>query len=134
VGSVFRFVVHWRLSSVDGLNSVEIRRSTLALADSATVQTQYTFDPFGNTTSTAASVSRSTASATSSSGCLSGRQQAGARSQTNLISLQVFGRHIVLWDFSRVNFSYIRVGCIFHAADYFGLEGLPLLDQFLDAL
>jgi hypothetical protein len=50
-----------------------------------------------------------------------------------LISIEVFGRHIVLPDLSRVNFSHIRVGCIFHAADHFGLIGLPLLGQFLDA-
>jgi hypothetical protein len=49
----------------------------------------------------------------------------GARS---LISPQVFGWHIVLWDLFRVNFSHVWVGCIFHAADHFGLEGLPLLD------
>jgi hypothetical protein len=61
----------------------------------------------------------------------SGLSQEGAR---GLISPQVFGRHIVLWDLFRVNFSHVRVGCIFHAADYFGLERLPLLDQFFDAL
>ena len=51
----------------------------------------------------------------------------------SLISLLVFGRHVVLRDLSGVNFSYVRVGRILHAADRFGLEGLPLLDQFLDA-
>ena len=51
-----------------------------------------------------------------------------------LVSLQVFGRHIVLRDLFRVNFSHVRVGCIFHAADHFGLEGLSLFEQFFDAL
>ena len=47
-----------------------------------------------------------------------------------LIASPVFGRHIVLRDFFGMNFSLVRVGCIFHAADHFGLEGLSLLDQF----
>jgi hypothetical protein len=47
--------------------------------------------------------------------------------RVDLISSQVLGRHIVLRDFFRVNFSYVWVGCIFHAADHFGLEGLAFL-------
>jgi hypothetical protein len=48
--------------------------------------------------------------------------------QVHLISSQVLGGYIVLGDFFRVNFSYIWVGCIFHPADHFGLEGLAFLD------
>jgi hypothetical protein len=51
-----------------------------------------------------------------------------------LVSLQVFGGDIVLGDLPGVNFSYIRVRCIFHAGDRLGLEGLTLLYQFFDAL
>src|SRR5450759_1844631 len=51
-----------------------------------------------------------------------------------LIWAQVFGRHIVLRDFFGVNFRHVCVGCVFHAADDFGFEGLAFLDQFLDAL
>ena len=47
--------------------------------------------------------------------------------RVDLISSQVLRRHIVLGDFFRVNFSYVWVGCIFYAADYFGLEGLAFL-------
>jgi hypothetical protein len=36
--------------------------------------------------------------------------------------------HIALWDFFGVNFSYVWVGCIFHAASRFGLEGLAFFD------
>jgi hypothetical protein len=52
----------------------------------------------------------------------------------SLISIQVFRRHIVLRDLFGVNFSHVRIGCIFYAADYFGLKGLTFLDQFFDAL
>jgi hypothetical protein len=31
-----------------------------------------------------------------------------------------------------VNFSHVRLGGILDAADGFGLEGLPLLEQFFD--
>ena len=51
-----------------------------------------------------------------------------------LIWSQVLGRHIVFRDLSRVNLSHVRVGCILHAFDRFGLEGLPLLEQFFDTL
>jgi hypothetical protein len=54
--------------------------------------------------------------------------------RVDLISSQVLGRHIVLWDFFGMNFSNVWVGCIFHAADYFGLERLAFLNQFFDAL
>jgi hypothetical protein len=47
-----------------------------------------------------------------------------------LISSPVFGRHIILRDFMRINFSDAAVRCIFHSADRFGLERLPLLDEF----
>ena len=50
-----------------------------------------------------------------------------------LIALQVFGRHIVLRDLFGVNFSHVRAGGLFHAADGFGLKGLSLLGQFFDA-
>jgi hypothetical protein len=40
----------------------------------------------------------------------------------------------VLRDLSRVNFSYVGVGRIFHAAGRFGFEGLALLGEFFDAL
>ena len=50
-----------------------------------------------------------------------------------LICPQVFGRHIILRDLSGVNFSHVRVGCVFHTADRFGLKELPFLDQFFDA-
>jgi hypothetical protein len=33
-----------------------------------------------------------------------------------------------------VNFRNVGVRCVFHAADHLGLEGLPFLDQFKDAL
>ncbi len=56
---------------------------------------------------------------------------AGALDRT--IPVQIFGRHIVLRHFSCVNFSHVRVGRIFHAFNHFSLEGLSLLDQFLDA-
>jgi hypothetical protein len=46
----------------------------------------------------------------------------------------VFGRHIVLGNLSCVNFSHVPVGRVFDAFDGFGLEGLPFLDQFHDAL
>src|ERR1035441_10504436 len=45
----------------------------------------------------------------------------------------IFARHIVLGDFFRVNFSHVRVRCVFHACDRFGLEVLPFLDQFFYA-
>jgi hypothetical protein len=64
-----------------------------------------------------------------------GLRERGVRdSILNLIFPQVFDRHIVLWNFFRVNSGRVRVGCIFHAADRFGFEGLSLLDQFFDAL
>ena len=62
------------------------------------------------------------------------RGQAAGDVHRCLISLQIFRRYIVLWDLFRVNFSYVRVGRVFHSADRFGLKGLPLLDQFFDAL
>jgi hypothetical protein len=31
-------------------------------------------------------------------------------------------------------FRHVRIGRVFDPADYFGLKGLPLLDQFCDAL
>ena len=52
----------------------------------------------------------------------------------SLISFQVFGGNIVFSDLFCVNFGYVRVGCIFHTADRFGLKELSLFDQFLDAL
>ena len=64
-------------------------------------------------------------------GHLTSRGQSG---KLNLIFLQIFRRHIVLRDLFRVNFSHVRIGCVFHAGDHFGLERLPLFDQFLDAL
>jgi hypothetical protein len=42
--------------------------------------------------------------------------------------------HIVLGDLFRVNFGDIGVGCIFYTSDCFGLKGLPLLEEFRDAL
>src|ERR1019366_6494753 len=51
-----------------------------------------------------------------------------------LIRAEVFGRDVVLGNFSGVNFRHVRVGRIFDAGDGFGLEGLALLQQFLDAL
>jgi hypothetical protein len=51
-----------------------------------------------------------------------------------LIFLLIFQRHIVFRDLSGVNFSHVRVGCIFHSGDHLCLEGLPLFDQFFDAL
>ena len=51
-----------------------------------------------------------------------------------LIPPQVFGRHIVLGDLLGVNFSHVWVRRIFHSANGFGLKGLPLLEQFFDAL
>ena len=67
-------------------------------------------------------------------GCRFGcaRHVAESSGGPGLIAPQVFGRHIVLRDLFRVNFSHVRVGGIFHAADRFGLEGLPLLKQFFD--
>jgi len=56
------------------------------------------------------------------------------RERGGLIFPQVFGRHIVLRELPGVNFSHVRVGCTFHSADRFGFKGLPLLEQFLDAL
>ncbi len=44
------------------------------------------------------------------------------------VSSQVLGGHIALWDFFCVNFSYVWVGCIFHAASRFGLEGSAFFD------
>ena len=44
------------------------------------------------------------------------------------------GRHIVLGDLFRVNFSDVGSGGIFDAANHFGLEGLPPFDQFENAL
>ena len=46
----------------------------------------------------------------------------------DLVSSQILGGHIVLWDFFRMNFSHVWVGCIFHSADDFGLERLAFLD------
>jgi hypothetical protein len=43
------------------------------------------------------------------------------RAARNLIATEVFGRYVVLRDVSRVNFSHVWVGCIFNAADHFGL-------------
>ena len=51
-----------------------------------------------------------------------------------LVYAQVFRRHIVLGDLFRVNFGNVRVGCIFYTSDCFGLEGLPLLEEFCNAL
>lgn len=55
-------------------------------------------------------------------------------SRPSLIAPLVFGRHIILWNFSCVDFSHVRLGRIFDPVDRFGLKGLPLLDQFQDAL
>ena len=51
-----------------------------------------------------------------------------------LISLQIFRRHIAFGELPGVNFSHVRVGRIFYPADRFSLEGLPLFEQFCDAL
>ena len=51
-----------------------------------------------------------------------------------LIRVQVFGRHIVLGDLSRVNFSHVRVGCVLNTFDRLGLEGLPFFHEFFNAL
>ncbi len=58
----------------------------------------------------------------------------GRDCQPKLLPVQVFGGHIVLWDLFRAHFRHVRIGCIFNAFDRFGLEKLPLLDQFFDAL
>ena len=52
----------------------------------------------------------------------------------NLIILQIFGRNIVLWNLFCVNLRRVCVRCIFHAANCFGLEGLPFLEELFDAL
>ncbi len=52
----------------------------------------------------------------------------------SLITLQIFGRYIVLRYLFRVDFSYVCVGRILHSFDRPGLERLTLLHQFLDAL
>jgi len=57
-----------------------------------------------------------------------------APSTDGLICVQVFRRHIVLGDLFGVNFGDVCVGCIFHAADRFGFEGLSLFQQFFDTL
>ena len=64
---------------------------------------------------------------------MAGRGRLKNSGGSGLISLQVFGRHVVLRDLFCVNFGHVRVGCIFHAADGFRLIGLPLLDQFFNA-
>ena len=59
---------------------------------------------------------------------------AGTRCRRGLVFSQVFERHVVLQDLFCVHFFNVFAGCFFHAVDRFGLEGLPLLDQFFDAL
>src|SRR5665213_937454 len=51
-----------------------------------------------------------------------------------LVVPQVFGRNIVLGDLVGMNLRDVGVGRAFHTADHFRLEGLPVLNQFLDAL
>jgi len=47
---------------------------------------------------------------------------------------EVLGRYIVLRDLPGANLRHVCVGCILHAANRFGLEGLALFDEFFDAL
>jgi hypothetical protein len=56
------------------------------------------------------------------------------RGYTLLVSLYVFQRNIVLRHLPCMNFRHVRIGGIFHAADRFGLEGLPVFEQFQNAL
>jgi hypothetical protein len=51
-----------------------------------------------------------------------------------IVSPQIFGGYVILGDLSRLNFSHVRVGCIFHAADHFGLERLSLFYKFQNTL
>ena len=51
-----------------------------------------------------------------------------------LILIEVFGRHIVLFNLFGVNFRHVCVRRILHTADRFGLEGLALFDKLFDAL
>lgn len=65
---------------------------------------------------------------------MAGSRGIGRAGAHALIRIPVFGRHIVLHDLFRVNLSHVGVRCILDAFDCFGLEGLPFLEQFFDAL
>src|SRR6202008_2926300 len=48
--------------------------------------------------------------------------------------VQVFLRDVVLGDLARADLSLVGIGRVLDAADDPGLEGLPFLEQLLDAL
>src|SRR6185369_10185751 len=50
------------------------------------------------------------------------------------VVVQVFLRDVVLGDLARADLALVGVGRVLDAADDPGLEGLPFLEQLLDAL
>jgi|SRR5580692_10530482 hypothetical protein len=51
-----------------------------------------------------------------------------------LVFVQIFARNVVLWHLVRVNFLLIGGVSSFYARHHVGLERVPFLDQFVDAL
>jgi hypothetical protein len=56
------------------------------------------------------------------------------RKLIGLVFVQILARHVILWHLVGVDFLLVGVVGSLHTANHVGLERVPFLEQFVDAL